>query len=204
MEQYHAEEDRNRRLNGTICMYDGNPVYIRCSDPHGRITLKADEVFITEPTNVFDYSGYRVVKYTDDKFCAKAFPLGYANHREGICYVTRKPHQQQRAGIHEGVIDVKGDSSTHHFIYSQAMVDCIKGNYPTFEEARKTVSQGKPVAFTRFLAFRPLYKNIYTLEYRGRPAGIVKKDDVLELFEGKESRIIKALASEYIKEVQNV
>jgi hypothetical protein len=201
MEKYFEVVDRNRRLHKTVCLYAGVPVYVQCNDPTGKAGLNDDEVFITPLGEMSGYNKVYVaerVKYTDDAFEARAFPLGYISHSGGATYIGRLPTQQQRQGLHADIIVRQGgDLLPSHWFLSKEMSDCITGKHSTFEQALLHVkSAGISRSFDRFWAIAPHHKSVLSLQFRGRPAGLISDDGKITLFKGKEDRLLRQLLTE--------
>lgn len=201
MEKYFEVVDRNRRLHKTVCMYAGVPVYVQCSEPTGKISLSDDEVLITPLREMSPYNKVYVaekVKYTSDLFEARAFPLGYISHSGGATYLGRLPTQQQRQGLHTDIVLRQGgDQLPAGWFFSKEMSDCIVGNHHTFTEALFYVkSTGLSKSFDRFWAISPHHKSVFSLQFRGRPAGLVSDDGKITLFKGKEDRLLRQLLTE--------
>lgn len=106
------------------------------------------------------------------------YNLGYWNfaNREAL-YVVRVPARQQRQGIcDENLNVVTKDGLRRTRDYGRVsncaqFIDMLKGEYPTFEEARRRLMarEAVSVAVSRDIAYR--YDEdleFYTLEYRGR------------------------------------
>lgn len=196
MEKYFAVDDRNRRLNRTICLLHGQPVHVSCSDPLGKQALADDEVFVaslkTAGTNI-----YSKIKYTDDSFQARSFPLGYISHKNGATYLARIPSQQQRQGLCYEVVDaVGGDAMPHSWFVSAQMHDCIMGNHLTFNDAvDAVVSTGRAHSFDRLWCVSPHHKTAYNLAFKGRNVGLVS-GKAITLFKGRETRLLHRLLQE--------
>lgn len=195
MEKYYATDDRNRRLHRSICMYDGHPVWVVCSDPYSDRVPSDEEVFICPLEDSLKSSKYILVKYTDDKFVARAYPLGYLNHRDGATFIGRAPHQQQKQGCHtEVIINLGGESLPSSYMHTIGMVDCILGKYPSFDIAVKlSYETAHSVAFDRHFAVVPGHKRLLFLHFRGRPCGLITKETTVDLFDGRETRLIVSL-----------
>lgn len=196
MEKYFAVDDRNRRLNRTICLLNETPVYVLCSDPLGRTILADDEVFVTHLLSA-PHNSYSKIKYTQDAFQARSFPLGYLSHRNGATYLARIPAQQQRQGLcMETIETVGGDSIPHSWFTSAAMHNCIVGNHLPFSDAVNALSQtGVSQSFDRLWAVSPNHKTTHNLCFKGRNVGLVS-GKVITLFKGRETRLLNRLLQE--------
>jgi hypothetical protein len=187
-EKFYAEEDKQRRLNGTVCMWEGKPVY--CIIQTGRRRAGPEEILVAplpEATDTWKDAPWKVVKYTDPRFSYEAFPLGYINYGGRCGYLMRSPHQQQSAGLGSGNIIIQGDYGlgTDRFLASQAMEDCILGKYPTLKEV---LSKGIG-AFSRNFAIRGVGRKL-GLEYQGNIIGMASTTGPFVLWRQKSNRII--------------
>lgn len=183
--EYYSKEDAAMRLHGTICMYDGSPVYVDATSPGS-----------TDPGKVFIYhlgdaiklgKGYKVVDYRDDKFVYKSPPLGYMFYENKARYVSRIPDRKQRQGLSVDVVRVNPypEYNDSHFT-SQAMSDCILGKYHTLTQAESLVNNGvHSVPISRRLAIVRERRGVTALAFRGRTIGY-KEGDSYRLLNIKE------------------
>lgn len=193
MEKYFSPEDRNRRLHETVCMYDGMPVIVSCRQQSMNEQLQDDEVYVCQ-IGVGAGSVYKKIKYTSDKFCAFSRPLGYINLPKGAYYVVRNPLVQYKQGLcHQQVSTIGRDTSDlpYHWITSEGLLNCIKDNYPSYKETLKHVRSTRvSQAFDRRLCVVPYFKSVLSLNFRGRPAGLICEDDKITLFKSREDRVL--------------
>lgn len=178
-EAYDSQGRKERRLDRSVCMYDGKPVYVRTVDPWRRDRLAADEVIVMslekagELINKYDIpaDAYTKIKYTEDKFSAASFPLGYYNGPLGADYLTRMPAKLGNAGLTMNHIRSERGG---HSMFTKSMENCIIGEYPSLDEAIITVTNRVKVscAFAREFAIGKLGRDILTLEFRGHTIGL--------------------------------
>lgn len=199
MEKYHSMQDRNQRLHQTVCFYNNEPVYVYCGDPWEGGAYLTEEVGIiplakAKPSKM-QKADLKVVKYTEDAFCAKARPLGFVTHDNGVSYVVREHMQQWKQGICAGTISNGGpDRLANGWQFSQGFVDCLKGVYPSFNEAFEVANKGKACAFDRMLALKPGGMDQLLLYFRGKAVGsIEKRSRTASLTGGKETIFIREL-----------
>lgn len=191
---YFAKQDVIMRLDNTVCMYDGEPVVVRVNpeDP-------------TDKVDIFDLKSYsdknkkrikRTVEYTDNTFVYKAFPLGYAfvDDRYAL-YINRTPSRQQSQGLSQYVLSAIG-KETYITVAAPYMYNCIKGIYPTVQEAVKMVTscQAESVPFDRKFAVGQVRRGVVSLLCRGRDVGLLinstENNPKFKLFDIKEAQLI--------------
>lgn len=205
MKAFFSVEDRNARLHNTVCMYDGEPVYVSTRDVGGQNTsLKAHEVFITPLKQMENSSKDPVIKtvsYTDDKFSTRGMRLGYVNVKNDCVFVTRRPGQQTRQGLSVDQINIviNGNSqgnATRLSIFQPEVAYTILGEYPSWQEAYARV-KGDAVscAFDRMFAFARLGRRSYSILLRGLTVGHFDGQHAT-LFAGRETRLIKKALTE--------
>jgi hypothetical protein len=171
---------RNTRLNNTVCLYEGEPVYVACTPSlHTDPPLKETEVYITHlPKKTgagTKASKTVVVDYTDDKFSYIAFQLGYADVGQGVAYISRNPSRTQHAGLSDFNVLFDGDvnSLSNRLLKSHELYRCIKGLYTSFDEALLTIDSGQRTAcaIDRYFAIEE-DGNVLYLYYRTNTIGI--------------------------------
>lgn len=161
--EYYSVEDKMRRLHNTICLYKGEPIFVSANEYHGNtVGIQA----LAAPT-----SKQAVVEYTEEDFDYKSFCLGYMNFSSHAVYLSRRPDRQNRQGL--SFDTMHQDPYIYHprdFMRTQALVDCMKGVYPTIEQAIENVMVvgWNSSAFARRLAIESKGGNVL-LVHRGRP-----------------------------------
>lgn len=168
---FYDEEQKRMKLDRTICLYKGNPVFIRTD-------TNEDYKVVVYPLGNPTQPIY--VDYRDDDFDYLAFPLGYTNWRGAAYYVSRLPERQNAQGLAAHCVCVRPRNMPGLIEWhsSTEASNTIKGIYPTLDVALDTVSYlpGKPksVAFSRYFAIECVQRGIVTLNYRGRNVGVLE------------------------------
>ena len=172
---YDSAAEANRRLQRSVIMYDGYPVYVNgCADDRdGEVC-----VAITPLPKMRDELS---VKLNDPKLDYRNLPLGYVNGTREARYYLRRAYRHQIQGLCDANVtcaNVKPDDGIgglprfRDLFRSSGLVDCMKGVYPSLEEAKAQLDnpdgEKSSVAFHRTLA---LYKDprlgYYKLLHRG-------------------------------------
>lgn len=130
-----SAQDVHKTLNGTVCLYRNEPVYVTAE---GRSNIVQ--------TQLLGVAGapFVSVDHSDDDFDYSAPRLGYIfleNETPYECtYLRRRPSRQWRGGIvHQLVTTSTGNVANSRWFYSQAMAKCIKGEHLTYSEAMERV-----------------------------------------------------------------
>lgn len=198
-EKYHAEEDKTRRLNNTVCLYDGQPVYVvtrvgwRSDKPLGE-----EEVYITDlgkSCDVYDPVDWKRVSYTSDSFSYEAFPLGYVNYKGSCYYLVRAPVQAQSQGLCSSNLILPSDC-WHRIWMSLQMADCILNKYPTLTDALKevTTKQVDSIAFHRRFCLGRFGRTKITLSFQDRIIGFYsEKKKSFTIFKSSDNRFMSQL-----------
>lgn len=201
-ERYDSNERKARRLGSTVCKYDGEPVYVMTGlHVRGKQQTLEDEVYIAplgKSTNPYDESGWKLVKYTDDKFSYQSVELGYCNYKESAVYLQRTPHRQMYQGISGYNIRNNSGVDTYGLIQTDAMEKCIKGDYPNFWEALENVLNGhRSCAWSREFAVHNRGRDRIVLLYRDREIGVWSARNALfKIHEARDNKFICALLKE--------
>lgn len=174
---YYNREDLSMKLDRTICMYKGSPVFIvvnRHADPSNGVDvvgypLGAEMI----PANAIN------IKVSSKQFDDRSLPLGYINYNGSAYYLTRVPWRRNLQAISATNVTstprIPGDDRYRYFT-SKAMEACILGRYPSKDEALKVLGRGATsLAISRSVAlFWEPAKNI-AVKFKGRHvADIVK------------------------------
>jgi hypothetical protein len=166
---YDSLEDAQRRLLGTVVMYDGDPVFI--DNIRG---LSRDQI---ADITVLPYNAIR----KEVKLLVKNFqvldlpPLGYINYGNFSHYLTRVPVRQIRQGLcaQNVMISQNPDGKNPTFdqmMRHQSMVDMFKNRYPHFDECwERLLKADEPfkIAFGKKFAVSIDDMESVTLECRG-------------------------------------
>lgn len=165
--EYENLHDAQMRLQGTVVLYDGEPVYITGinqvgpDDPKGDIfRVYASPLPYKPARGVMEAEGFRKF-ISSKKFDMAPFPMGFMNLNGVAYYCSRLPRRQQRQGLSNGTFSCIGvgmpDVPALRFentIDKQPFVDCIKGKYPGFKDAIREIERGNAngMAFDRSFA----------------------------------------------------
>ena len=167
-EAYETTEEVKFRLENTIVLYDGAPVYItRVSMPEEREEAKEiARVFFQElpfkPLNVGNKAKEQRKYLSSRKFDLAPFKMGYFNHDGQAIFASRNPVRQNRQGLCSATCkmsDVRGKASRDYFwediISGDGFVDMISNKYPSFAEAGDMLGnkENSSVAVSRSFAF---------------------------------------------------
>lgn len=150
MEAFYDNDMARRRLNNTICFYDGTPVFVRYYD--GDMITTWNLGMVTGGAGV-------IHKYTDPKFTGDIPPLGYVNYQGHAYLVLRHIIRDQRSGLPLESINVEGNQDGRVYVqdmaYSASFRDMLMDVYPSMREAWKRVTeQGETsCAFSKTYAF---------------------------------------------------
>ena len=162
---YESIGDAQMRLNSTVVLYDGEPVYIReigvrdAGDPKDDVFRVYAETLPRTGREKVD----TMRKYiSSKKFDMAPFPMGFMNHKGYAYYCSRLPRRQQKQGLSENTFSCcpvafqheVGSVSFGTATQLQPFVDMVKGRYPTMEEALRLLSseEAKSVGFSRTYA----------------------------------------------------
>ena len=173
-------------------MYDGGPCFVEV--PH---ELEGDWVYSypLEPLIKGTISKPDKVKYTDDRFSYKQFPLGYGwCPQNGAVYFSRLPDRKQKQGLSRETLKVNGSSASpyNNWLTSTAMLSCIKGDYLSLEQAISKVTAGvvSTVPFSRYLAVSALRRGLVCLSLRGREIAVYEKDKQFTLLNNRDKKFL--------------
>ena len=167
---YLNRDDARMRLHETICMWDGEPVYV--TFPSSDVAKGEQYVMLSH----FDGSEKRdrQVRYTSRKFSYEAFPLGFMNTASAGCFfLARMPTRRQKQGLAANSIKYFPNIPRPGTYFIRAeMYNCIMGVYPSFHQAQKHMTEGtRGVAVERQLGFNKQDNDVYSLLFRTRVVG---------------------------------
>lgn len=174
---YDNAGDAGRYLAGTVCTWDGRPVYVsdvRNGEARGSITARIHYL-------PYAMSPEFWVDIADPRFNATQFRLGYMNCGDGRArFVSRTPARIQSQGLCQGNTRFRGapEGIAPSFGFKQAIreqgwVDMMTGVYPSMEGAQDRLANDArcaSVGISRDFAVvrHPKFKKLFFLEYRGR------------------------------------
>lgn len=145
--EYENAQEANFRLQGTLVLYDGEPVYV--SQVLHEPDLPKGDIFRVY-TSSLPFNGVREGdrRYiSSGKFDLTPFRMGFVNLNGDAVYLSRNSARQNRQGLGERTLSaqaLKEDVALPRFtalIREQAFVDCIKGKYPPVEQALKKLQE---------------------------------------------------------------
>lgn len=169
-DKYETVDEIKARLEGTVVMYDNQPVYIqKVSLPDREDADEKKEIarvyFHELPLNVREDApagGKAIRKFlSSKKFDLTPFKMGYMNYKGNAVYVDRTPVRQYKQGLSAGTAnmsDVTGmpaqGISFSHLIASPSFVDMVHNKYPRFQDVGDMIdNKTKSVAISRNFAF---------------------------------------------------
>lgn len=186
MDAYLNRDDARLRLNHTVCMYEGKPVYVR---------LDSDEQFdnqyqcrIYELKNVNTGRGRgKVVDYRDKNFDARGIELGYCQAGLSAVYLSRLPARQNQQGLkHENIM--AEPSNIPYEFYSEDMECCILGKHRPLKTALAMLNDGyTKIPISRTLAVGWLDRTKIALYYKEQVVAL--KEDTTSRFNLINSKI---------------
>ena len=185
------------RLDRTICMYDGKPVYVQVLRvPDG----DWNKVYINALPCI-PHNTAQLVDHRDAKFDYRAFLLGYINLKRTAHYLTRVPNRQQKQGLDRYCL-VSSPEITDDvdWFIGDKMRDCILGIHPIHDEALDLVLsyEKTSVSISREIAIENASGGLITLLYRGRVVGH-RDGDGYNLLPSKERKILQDILQETLK-----
>lgn len=189
-DKYETAEETKFRLEGTIVLYDGKPVYITRVNAVGAEDKKeiARVYFWELPVPKAASAKDEVRKYLSSRhFDLTPFKMGYLNHGGAATFVSRLPIRQQRQGLCANTCtfsDVLGKPSRtldyNTMIHSPGFIEMVEGKYPSFKDAGELLGDQRTssIAVSRSFAFvidndlEALY-----LSHKGVKCGLALKND---------------------------
>lgn len=142
-DKYESVEEVKFRLEKSVVLYDGEPVYIKDvgipNDEEMRNKDVARVYFVPLPYTENARSTRKFL--SSRKFDLEPFKMGYCNVGSEAVFVRRVPIRQQKQGLCPGNIQItnlKGNPSENYnfdkLIRSQGFVDMAHKKYPRFAE----------------------------------------------------------------------
>lgn len=167
-DEYFSREDASMRLNETICMWKGEPVYVHFrvnSESHTAVAIKDFHKRTRE----------QIVEYTNDDFVYEAFPLGYmSTSLHEAVYLTRVPERRQKQGLCKNSINASNGLMPvrDRWWKTKEFYNCIMGIHTKAPKAIQLMNEGIPgIVVGRHVAFRYVDHDVYSLVYRERVVG---------------------------------
>jgi hypothetical protein len=186
-DKYETQEEVKFRLENTVVMYDGEPVYIT-SVANVEAEDKAEIARVFFQTLPYNPRNKSVRKYlSSKKFDLAPFKMGYMNHGGEAIFVSRIPIRQNRQGLSQGATlfkDIRGRNAENinfsHMIQSPGFVEMVQGKYPSFKDAGALLAdkESSSVAISRSFAFAiDNDLDALLLLHRGQKCGIAMRGD---------------------------
>lgn len=175
MRPFIRQEDAHLRLDQTIVMYRGVPMWCQVSN-----NFPVNHVHVSHLTNI--QAGLQEVDITSDEFHANIPELGYINLNTNCDYLSRLPERRQRQGLCVDTVQAfRGVASVRHMFFSQSMVNLLTNTYPTLDECirRINIQEWDSCAFHKYVAVtRRWNKDNFdiALEYRCRDVATYDQD----------------------------
>ena len=174
--KYETMDDARLRLRSSVVLYRGAPVYIK-DVVHGDgkagdiFRVLFDELPLTGPgydapkkirVGALAQAAAMLEEKAEDvkrKFISSKhfdiapFSLGYVNCEKGAFFCSRMPGRVQKQGLCVENFKALTNGGTPvdfgTFLKAKGVVDMVAGNYPTFEEAIRSLDKATSVAFNR-------------------------------------------------------
>lgn len=185
---YETHEEIKFRLEGSVVLYDGDPVIItRVNHPEAAEGDEIARVLFQKLPFKIGKAGRETRKYLSSrKFDLAPFRMGYFNCKDEATFASRIPTRQNKQGLTANtcsLTNVKGRRSEtvtfHDVINSQGFADMVAGKYPTFAEARAMFEYNKntlSVAVSRsFALWEDKDLDALLVVHKGAKCGIALK-----------------------------
>lgn len=188
-DKYETLEEIKFRLEQTIVLYDGKPVYIgRVNMPGEQDAGEIARVYFKElplkeggPKEVRKYLSSR-------KFDLTPFKMGYFNHNGRAVFASRTPVRQNKQGLSKQSLVLKTlglnpitdrEVSFTEVVTSQGFIDMIEGSYPSFDGAVPLLKEdaGSVALSQSFALSFDDDLGIFILFHRGIKCGLVLEGD---------------------------
>lgn len=197
MKGFIRQEDAINRLNGTLCFYKGEPVYVTVSPdfPVNTVMVQSFKSYVLGQSN----RRSNPIMITDDAFDAVPRPLGYVNYGGVGLFIGRLPERRPKQGLSPDAITVVGSNTAgfqgRHIFATPEFLAMINNEYPSLEQSKLLIEEGRQsCAFSRTLCVGYVDgRNILGLMYRGRMVGLYNsRTDSFSLLPGsKEEKLLR-------------
>lgn len=171
-DKYETLDEIRFRLENTVVVYDGRPVFItKAAIPEAEDGKEIARVYFQELP--YKGRGKEVRKFlSSKKFDLTPIKLGYFNHEGASYYVSRAPIRQNRQGLCANTTQI-GGAAAHKLekfgdmgriadrmdynvmVGSQGFVDMFDNKYPSFKDVGDMLTDGEfsSVAVSRKFSF---------------------------------------------------
>lgn len=185
---FESHEEVRLRWAATVIMFDGEPVYVseqtHDPDPINNPTEQPGDIII-EILDMPSMRNRRRVRHLDPRIDSHTLGsrLGYVDGERDSFYLSRIPGRQARQGLGDGNVHVQlseahqrnvgGQMRLDAFYRSRSLVDALKGNYRSYEDALKAMLANEQFyarAFGRDVCIRRDndFPDLLNIEYRGQ------------------------------------
>lgn len=192
MEEYLSRDDARLRLNHTVCMYQGKPVYVRLDQEDFESQYECRVLDLHKVNN----GGGRgkKVDYRDDAFEAKNIELGYCQTGTNAVYLSRLPIRHNQQGLKQESVMCEPSSIGYDF-YSEDMAHCIMGKHRSLKTALAMLNDGyEKIPLSRTLAVGWLDRTKIALYYKEQVVAL--KEDTTSKF-----NIISSKTSSFVTRI---
>jgi hypothetical protein len=185
----HSIQDVALYLDGTLCLWDGKPVYVDVGGGTG------GKIWV-------HYCGNRGVKdlveYTDPRFDYRSLQLGYMQVEHRAYYVERLPWRKTKQGVaYENTFGRSPCGNQIHvgdYLMTAAMRDCVLGQHMTEEEAVRGLmgTKYKSAAVSRNVAIQKESDGKFSLWHKNIKVGQRNHNEqAFTLLSGQHSSFMK-------------
>lgn len=156
--------DAEMRLNRTVVMYKGRPIYIQ--------GIRGDELKVIG-TDLLDSEDKALPSLKEEGWDFLPVQLGYVNFpRREAAYVRRTPARRWKQGL-----DCQALNYPEHMIITPAVAHTILNQYPSFEKAiERADAFGLRTAFHKDWSVQSWGGKTFGLEYRTKEVGEINSD----------------------------
>lgn len=190
--KYETQDEVKARLENTVVLYEGNPVYItKVTLPDLDDAKEIARVFFK--TLPFDSNGRdkEVRKYLSSRnFDLTPFKMGYLNYKNEVLYLSRATGRQYKQGLcaHNLIVAPSARAKQEfgdripfrELLYLQEFVDMIKGVYPSFESACKQ-KEGSVAVSRIFSLEKDPDLGCFYLTHKDTKCGIVLQNGIVSI-----------------------
>lgn len=166
-------DDVNTKFAGTICYYEGVPVYVKAAlydDEPGKFTLQINA--LNQKT--------KIIKLDDKAFNYKDYNIGYVNSGVQAVWWFRKPIKQYRQGLKKDQMSVivpnlYNPELDMSFSFGKPVVNMLENSYPSMKDITDHIRNGEAVSIAFHKDFAIAWDklhNDFIIEYRGKAVGV--------------------------------